>query len=83
MFELITSGSTVKTRRLISHDKLTVADFDQVAEQLGTAITEARKIGAVAARQATANETIETIWNGKESQIEVYPGRLGGRQFGP
>jgi hypothetical protein len=46
---------------------LTPADFTRIAAELGQTPIRARKIGYVAAREATATETVETHWNGKET----------------
>jgi hypothetical protein len=59
---------------LIARRQLTPADFRAVAVKLGTTPLKARRIGLVAARQATASEKVETRWNGKESQDVAAPG---------
>ena len=65
-----TGGET----RLESYAVLTPADFARIAEELGQAPVRARKIGYVAAREATRREVVETRWNGKETTNTARPG---------
>ncbi len=60
--------------RLEADDKLTPADFAEIAEELGREPLRARKIGYVAARKADKRETVETRWNGKETTNTAKPG---------
>ena len=46
---------------------LTPADFERIAKETGRRPLRARKIGFVAARQASKREVVETRWNGKET----------------
>ncbi len=63
-----------KRQRLIASKAMTPDDFDELALMLGIPITQARKIGFVAARRAQKQQLIETLWNGKESQITAQAG---------
>jgi hypothetical protein len=56
-----------KDARLEADAVLTPEDFRTIAGRLGGEILRARKIGFVAARQATQSEAVETRWNGKET----------------
>lgn len=53
--------------RLVSDAKLTSADFDEIAEQIGVTSFRARKTGFVVAEKAKGGEVVETRWNGKET----------------
>lgn len=61
-------------RRLRATAKLNAADFDAIASELRASPIRARKIGFVAARRLTAPATIETRWNGKETEVSAAPG---------
>jgi hypothetical protein len=54
--------------------KLTRADFEQLAAGLSVVPFRARKIGRVAAHQATKAERVDTHWNGKETTNTAQPG---------
>jgi hypothetical protein len=60
--------------RLVADTKLSSADFDAVARQVGVAPFTARKIGFVSARTAERDERVETRWNGKETANIARPG---------
>lgn len=60
--------------RLVSDAKLTPADFDKIAEQLGVTSIRARKTGFVAAEKARGGEVVETRWNGKETSNTARKG---------
>jgi hypothetical protein len=72
-FRIQTVG-LLRRKRLIAQQQLTPADFRAVAVKLGQTPRRAHRTGLVAARQATAQENIETRWNGKESQDTAAPG---------
>ena len=74
MFELSTLDDKDRTQRLTASEAMSPEDFDELAKRLGTKIGKARKIGFVAARQSDKQQLIETLWNGKESQITAMPG---------
>ncbi len=63
-----------KHQRLIASEKMSADDFDELAKRLNSPIARARKIGFVAAQQAQKEQLIETLWNGKESQITAQTG---------
>jgi hypothetical protein len=73
MFDL--TGSS-RDAHLTANAVLTAADFDAVAAKLGVQIRRARKIGYVAARQATSAQVVETRWNGKETTNRAEPGDM-------
>jgi hypothetical protein len=61
-------------RRLLAGAVLTVADFTTLASgRSGVAFT-ARKSGLVAVRVAAHDETVETLWDGKETVNIAHPG---------
>lgn len=60
--------------RVISEDGINAAEFSQLARALQTQPRHARKLGRVAARRADGPETIETRWNGKETENRAAPG---------
>lgn len=62
------------TGRLTSDVKLTRGDFDTLAIRMRAVPMRAVKRGRVAARQATASETVVTYWNGKETSNTAAPG---------
>ncbi len=63
-----------KCQRVIASKAMSASDFDELALMLGTPIAQARKIGFVAARRADKEQLVETLWNGKESQITAQTG---------
>jgi hypothetical protein len=65
MFKIVREGRA--GARLEADAVLTLADFARIAEEVGAPVVRARKIGYVAARQASQPEDVETRWNGKES----------------
>ena len=60
--------------RLEADAVLTPADFARIAEELGETPVRARKVGYVAAREATTSEMVETRSNGKETNNTARPG---------
>ncbi len=62
--------------RLVADAMLTADDFRAIADQLKMPAAVARKTGLVAAHPARNRETIETHWNGKETQAVAEPGDL-------
>lgn len=75
MFRLERSGLGFWRKvRLVAPEGMDVASFDELARQLGTKARRAKKVGRVAARQATAEERVETRWNGKETHNTAQPG---------
>ena len=60
--------------RLEADAVLTPADFARIAEELGETPVRARKVGYVAAREATTSEMVETRSNGKETTNTARPG---------
>lgn len=60
--------------RLVAPDGMDGKSFDELGRELGTRPRRARKTGRIAARQATAEEHVETRWNGKETQNTAQPG---------
>jgi patatin-like phospholipase len=73
-FTIETRGVLRRKRRLIARRPLTAADFRAIAVKLGITPIKARRIGLLAARQATAAEKVETWSNGKESRDTAAPG---------
>ena len=59
--------------RVISSDRLTYDDFDQIATSLDGKL-RARKVGFVAAVKADKEQRIETRFNGTESTNTAHPG---------
>ena len=74
MFTIKTRGLFRRRRRVHAREKLSAADFRDIARRIGAAPVHARKVGYVSARQASASEAIETFSNGKESQDVAMPG---------
>jgi hypothetical protein len=71
--------------RLEADTALTPADFRRIVEEAGAIVLRARKVGFIAARQASKPQTVETHWNGKETTNTARPGdwiatNLGERQ---
>lgn len=66
-FVIERTGPGGKDARLVTSRKLERPDFFKVATALGQKPMPARKTGFAAARMATGSETIETLWNGKET----------------
>ncbi len=58
----------------VSDTQLTEADFQRLAARPGFDLFRARKIGFVAATRATAQQFVETRWNGCESSNTAEPG---------
>jgi hypothetical protein len=67
MFRILRKGAWRAGIRIEADAVLTPADFRRIAEETGAEVVRARKIGFVAARQASKPEPVETRWNGKES----------------
>jgi hypothetical protein len=65
---------TARGDRLEADAALTPADFADIAEKLGRTPVRTRKVGYVAARQASSREVVETRWNGKETTNTARPG---------
>ncbi|MFN0218256.1 MAG: hypothetical protein ACKVP4_05520 [Hyphomicrobium sp.] len=76
MFSLKRVGRTVASPRLISTETLTPTDFSKLSKDLGAAPLKARKSGFVSARAAKQRQTIETLWNGKETTVPAEPGDM-------
>ena len=74
LFNIERTGRFGRKPRLVATRQLTPADFRAVAVKLGKRPQTARRIGLVAARQATSSERVETRWNGRESQNTAAPG---------
>ena len=74
MFSLDRIGPSPGLPKLVSTDKLTPEDFAKLAAGLGIKPFKARKTGFVSVRVAAKHETIETLWNGKESSGVAEPG---------
>jgi uncharacterized protein len=74
LFSVERTGKFGRKPRLVAHRQLTPADFRAVAVKLGKRPQTVRRIGLVAARQATTTEQVETRWNGRESQNAAAPG---------
>ena len=74
MFEFTISIRSAGKQQVIATQKLTPDDFMELSRQLGAPVLKARKVGFVAALKTTREQTIETLWNGKESQITAQPG---------
>ena len=75
-FSITDSGVPAKAR-LFSTEKLTRDDFDQIVSDLqgrGGEVKRARKITFVAGRVATAEERVETRYNGLETTAVARPG---------
>ena len=62
------AGVSIVNGRLVSTRLLTKQDFGAIAKHLGVKPVRARKIGFVAARKAEVEESVTTLYNGKESQ---------------
>lgn len=67
MFKIVSNGDQSSDARLDADAVLTPADFQRIAEELGSPALRARKIGFVAARKAAKSEVVETRSNGKET----------------
>lgn len=75
MFKLERSGFGFWRKiRLVALEGVDATQFDEVARQIGSAARRAKKFGFVAARQAVTAETVETRWNGKETENTAQPG---------
>lgn len=74
MFNLQRTGFLGNRRRLVADERLSKADFRNIADQIGVMPITARKVGFVAARRATQVERVETLWNGKETCNSASPG---------
>jgi len=74
MFNIESKGFFARRRRVVADKKLSKADFERIADQIGASPFPARKVGFVAARQATREETIRTLWNDEETRNTAYPG---------
>ena len=59
---------------LVASGKLTPAAFETIRSMVRARLVTARRIGFVAARQATRDEPVETRWNGKEANDVARPG---------
>ena len=66
-FSIVRKGPGRDEIRLEAHAVLTPADFERIGKETGRRPLRARKIGFVAARQASRLEPVETSWNGKET----------------
>jgi hypothetical protein len=64
----------IADQRFAADRKLTRSDFAQLAAELAVPPLRARKIGFVAAHQATAAQRVETHWNGKETANTAQAG---------
>jgi len=60
--------------RLESKGALSAKDFQAIAATIGVAPVRARKTGLVAAKRAARGRTVETRWNGKETQNRARAG---------
>ena len=67
MFSIERPGTAGERPRLVADGALTAADFETIADKLGSKPRRARKTALIAARPATAGERIETQWNGPET----------------
>jgi hypothetical protein len=72
MLEMAANGGV----RLVADAALTPDDFRAVAEELKVPAASARKTGLVAAHPAQTQQTVETHWNGKETQAVAEVGDL-------
>jgi hypothetical protein len=73
-FSIERTGRFWRKSRLIAHRQLSPADFHAIAIKLGKQPQRARRIGLVAARQATTTEEVKTRWNGEVLQDTAAPG---------
>jgi len=94
MFRIFRTGTLLRNLRkgaaggdlrLEADTALTPADFRRIVEEAGAIVLRARKVGFIAARQASKPQTVETHWNGKETTNTARPGdwiatNLGERQ---
>jgi hypothetical protein len=60
--------------RLEADTTLTPADFGRIVAEAGAIVLRARKVGFIAARQASKPQKVETHWNGKETTNAARPG---------
>jgi hypothetical protein len=67
VFKIVRKGAQGAGVRLEADTALTPADFQSVADALGSPPIRARKIGYTAARKATESEVVETRSNGRET----------------
>ena len=74
MFKIVRNGARGGDARLEADAVLTPADFQSIAEELGSPPLRARKIGFVAVGKATKSEVVETRSNGKETTNTARPG---------
>src|SRR5262245_11610988 len=74
MFKITHTGPGPDDTRLQADAVLTPADFDRIAKEAGRRPVRARKIGFIAARQASEPEAVETRWNGRETTNRARKG---------
>jgi hypothetical protein len=74
MYQLQRKGLFARKYRLTASEKLGSADFRSISDRMGRRPMMTRKVGLVAARRASAEQRIETRWNGKETSAVARPG---------
>jgi hypothetical protein len=67
MFTIEKTGPRGDRPRLVARAALSRADFQDIANNLGTQPVEARKTALIAARPADTGERVDTQWNGSET----------------
>ena len=73
-FVIERTGPAPRRNRLVASEALTEQDFHEIAAELNQPIVKARKIGFIAARQVEHEETVVTVWNGRETTNVAEPG---------
>jgi hypothetical protein len=67
MFTIEKTGPRGDRPRLVANAALSRADFEDIANQLGTKPVQAHKTALIAARPAKKGERVDTQWNGSET----------------
>jgi hypothetical protein len=66
-YKLERAGTNGADMRLTTSDVLSPVQFHTLASELGVQPLRVRKVGYVSARPATHVQTVQTLWNGKET----------------
>jgi hypothetical protein len=74
MYKILHKDAGGEDIRLEANAVLTPTDFLRIAKEARRRPVRARKIGHIAARQASKPEAVETRWNGKETTNTAQKG---------
>ena len=74
MYSIERKGFFRRQQRLVAPGKVSPADFDAIAAELGIKPMRARKIAFVSARAALAVTPVETVWKGEQTRNTAAPG---------